>query len=58
MDADEAARKLVKAVIRRKREAVITGHGRIVVFLERHSPWLISFLVRVARIDKRRHREV
>jgi short-subunit dehydrogenase len=58
MDTDKAARKLVKAMIKRKREAVITGHGKIVVFLVRHFPWLISFLVRVARVDKRRHREV
>ena len=58
MDTDKAARKLVKAVVKRKREAVITGHGKIVVFVERHFPWLIWFLVRVARVDKRRHREV
>jgi short-subunit dehydrogenase len=58
MDTDKAAVKLVKAVIKRKREAVITGHGRVIVFLARHFPWLISFLVRVARVDKRRHREV
>ena len=57
MDADKAAAKLVRAVIKRKREAVITGHGRVVVFLERHFPWLISFLVRVARVDKRHHRK-
>ena len=58
MDTDKAAVKLVRAVVKRKREAVITGHGKAVVFLERHFPWLISFLVRVARIDQRRHREV
>ncbi len=58
MDTDKAASKLVKAVIKRKREAVITGHGKIVVFLERHFPWLVSLLVRVAGVEKRRHREV
>jgi short-subunit dehydrogenase len=58
MDTDKAASKLVRAVIKRKREVVITSHAKIVVFLERHFPWLISFLVRVARVDKRRHREV
>jgi hypothetical protein len=58
MDTDKAAAKLVRAVVKRKRETVITRHGKAVVFLERHFPWLISFLVRVARIDQRRHREV
>jgi short-subunit dehydrogenase len=58
MDTDKAAAKLVRAVLRRRRVAVITFHGRTVVFLERHFPWLISFLVRVLGVDKRRHREV
>lgn len=58
MDTDKAAVKMVKAMVKRKREAVITGHGKIVVFLERHFPWLISSLVRLVRVDKRRHREV
>jgi short-subunit dehydrogenase len=58
MDTDKAAAKLVKAVIKRKRVAVITGHGKLVVFLERHFPWLVSFLVRALGIQKHRHREV
>ena len=58
MDTDKAAAKLVRAVIKRKRVAVITAHGKIVVFLERHFPWLISFLVGLLGVDKRRHREV
>jgi short-subunit dehydrogenase len=57
MDTDKAAAKLVKAVVKRKRVAVITGHGRLVVFLERHFPWLVSFLVRALGIQKHRHRE-
>ena len=58
MDADKAAVKLVKAVLKRKRVAVITGHAKFFVFLERHFPWFISLLVRVLGVDKRRHREV
>jgi short-subunit dehydrogenase len=58
MDTDKAAAKLVKAVIKRKPVAVITGHGKFVVFLERHFPWLVSFLVQALGIQKRRHREV
>ena len=37
-----AARQIVQAVFRRKREAVITGHGKALVLAERHTPWLLS----------------
>ena len=58
MDTDKAASKLVTAVIKRKRVAVITGHGKVVVFLGRHFPRLVSFLVDALGVSKRRHREV
>jgi short-subunit dehydrogenase len=58
MDTDKAAAKLVKGTLKRKRVVVITGHGKIVVFLERHVPWLVSFLIKILGVDKRRHREV
>jgi len=44
MDTDRAAAKLVKGILRRKRVVVITGHGKLFVFLERHFPWLVAFL--------------
>ena len=43
---DKAARQIVRAVARRRREAVITGHGKIVVFLQRHVPWLVARVMR------------
>lgn len=58
MDTDKAAAKLVRAVVKRKRVAVITLHGRLAVSLARHAPGLVSFLVRVLGIQKHRHREV
>jgi short-subunit dehydrogenase len=45
MDVDRAARKIVRAIDRRRREAVITGHGKAAVFLQRHVPGLMSALV-------------
>jgi short-subunit dehydrogenase len=45
MGADPAARQIVRAIERRKREAVITGHGKALVFVQRHAPWLMSALV-------------
>lgn len=54
MDTGKAAAKLVTAVIRRRREAVITIHGKLAVFLARHAPWLVSFLVTATGLDRRR----
>jgi len=33
---------------------VITGHGKLLVFLERHAPWLTAFLARKLGINQRR----
>ena len=41
-----AARDIVRAIARRRREAVITGHGRITVFMQRHVPALVDWIVR------------
>ena len=57
MDTDKAAAKLVKGVLRRKRVVVITGHGKLFVFLERHFPWLVAFLARMLGVNTRRQRE-
>lgn len=51
---DAAAAKMVSAVVRRKREAVITGHGKAAVFLARHTPRLLDFLIRTFAIQGRR----
>jgi short-subunit dehydrogenase len=45
MPADTAARHIVRAVARRRRESVITRHGRLAVFLQRHVPWLVRAAV-------------
>ncbi len=52
MPTDEAARQIVAAIETRKREAVITGHGRLGVFLYRHAPWLVQAAIRAGA---RRH---
>jgi NAD(P)-dependent dehydrogenase (short-subunit alcohol dehydrogenase family) len=38
-----AARKIVDAIARRRPEAVITGHGKLAVWLERHVPALVRW---------------
>ncbi len=57
VDTDKATAKIVKGIIKRKRVAVITGHGKVLVFLERHAPWLVAFLVKMMGVDKRSKRD-
>ncbi|PYM23023.1 MAG: short-chain dehydrogenase [Candidatus Rokuibacteriota bacterium] len=48
-----AARQIVRAVARRRREVVITGHGKVVVFFQRHAPWLVARIVRAVGVKSR-----
>ncbi|HZE98199.1 MAG TPA: SDR family NAD(P)-dependent oxidoreductase [Planctomycetota bacterium] len=54
MPTDVAARKIVRAVARRKREIILTGHGKIAVFLQRHLPWALSLFFRMSGTRGRR----
>jgi len=45
---DRAARVMVRAIHRRKRVYVFTGHGRIAAFLGRHAPFLMQQAMRRA----------
>ena len=40
------ARKMVRAIVRRRRKVVLTGHGKLVVALERLCPGLLAHVVR------------
>ena len=46
MATPTAARKIVSAVARRRREVVITGFGKVAVALQRHLPWLLAAIIR------------
>ena len=46
--ADRAARVMVRAIERRRREVVVTGHGRIFAWLGRHLPWLVHAVTSAA----------
>lgn len=50
MATDRAARQIVRAVARRRREIVITKLGKTLVFLERHAPWALRGLITLAGI--------
>lgn len=54
MRTDRAARIMLKAIARGKREVIVTGHGKLLVALERFTPWAIRFVNR--RLTKRQWR--
>ena len=44
--SEAAAKVMVRAIAKRKREYVFTGHGKFAGFLGRHAPGLLHFLLR------------
>jgi short-subunit dehydrogenase len=54
MPAPRAARQIVRAVARRRREVVVTGHGKVAVFTQRHAPWLVAAVVRAFGVRSRK----
>ena len=46
MSTEKAVRRILRAVALGKREAIITGHGKILVGLERFMPWEIRAVER------------
>lgn len=49
MPAEKAARIMVRAILKRKPEVIVTGHGKVAVFLARHCPRLVRALLTRAR---------
>ena len=46
MPADVAAKKIVAAAYRRRREAIVTVHGKVLVWVQRFAPWVVRFAAR------------
>lgn len=46
MSTEKAVRQMLRAVARGQREVIITGHGKILVALERFAPWIIRAFTR------------
>jgi hypothetical protein len=42
----------VRAIARRRRERVVTVHGKVAVLLERHTPRLVAWLVERGRVSR------
>jgi hypothetical protein len=47
MPAERAARAMLNAVLARRPEAVITGHGKLAVGFARHAPTVVSGALRL-----------
>ncbi|HUN27689.1 MAG TPA: SDR family NAD(P)-dependent oxidoreductase [Steroidobacteraceae bacterium] len=43
MDRRKAVRQILRAVARRRREVIVTAHGKLAIALERFAPWLIRY---------------
>lgn len=54
MPAQAAARKIVRAMLRRRREVVLTAHGRAGAWLARLAPGLLLHLLAIARSERER----
>ncbi len=52
-DTDDAARTMLRAIARRKREVVFTGHGKVAAFAGRHAPGLVHAVVANQQKKKR-----
>lgn len=46
MPAEVAARKIATAAYRRRREAIVTLHGKVFVWLARFAPWVLRLAMR------------
>jgi short-subunit dehydrogenase len=53
MPTERAARQIVDATYRKQRERIVTAHGKLLVFVYRHWPWLIR-LAQKAGVRARR----
>jgi short-subunit dehydrogenase len=46
VDTETACRQILRAVAARRAEAVITGHGKLLVAIERFAPWILRAAAR------------
>jgi short-subunit dehydrogenase len=42
---EKAAQEVIRGIERRKKEAVITGHGKVILFMITYFKWLVDFLL-------------
>lgn len=52
MPADKAARQIARAIARRRRQLVLTAHGKLALFLDRFAPFLLRALLARRRLRR------
>lgn len=58
LPARKAARQILRAVAARKREVVVTWHGKILVWLQRHFPHFFHWLVDILKVKAGKHKSL
>jgi len=53
MDSQTASQKIAKAIYRRQRERILTGHGWWIVRIYRFFPWIVCCLIKIFKIEAR-----
>jgi len=56
VDTEHACRQILRAVAARRAEAIITGHGKLLVAIERFAPWILRAAGRRMAARGRGHR--
>jgi len=56
VDTERACRQILRAVAARRAEATITGHGKLLVAIERFAPWILRAVGRRMAARGRGHR--
>jgi short-subunit dehydrogenase len=54
MDTDVAARQIVRATVKRRRQVIVTKHGKVLVFLQRYTPWLLRAFAKRTGVSGRK----
>lgn len=54
MSVRDAAQEIVEAISEREAERILTGHGKLAVFLARHTPGLLDAIIRAAGVSAKR----
>ncbi|HEX5037329.1 MAG TPA: SDR family NAD(P)-dependent oxidoreductase [bacterium] len=56
MPSEKAARKIVRAILCRRRERVLTVHGHLAVWLQRACPAFVNWVLGLAKVKTRQER--
>ena len=47
MPTEKAAKQMVRAILQKKSEEIITHHGKWIIFIKRHFPWVLDICIKM-----------